>query len=406
MIAKSILQLKIDETPEQFAKSLSAEGDVFWWDKGNFWVVTSYELAKLALLNQKISCDRSSFFISRMPDLDLKLLPDFFRVVGKMMVMSDGKNHTRRRQVATHGMSSTVLEAFKPKIERTIQMLLDQAEAKETFDFASEIARQIPSSVLADLYGIREEDREKFYLWSDTMTQFFGGSSSYQNEDGIRVNEAAKNLSEFFEALIADRRSQPQDDFVSKMLDRQDGLGLSDDEVVSQAIMMLVAGQVTTSDQICNNLFGLLSDVGARTQVKSDPSIMPQALEELTRLDPAVTFIFRVVATDTLIGSQEVKGGDVVFISNHAVNRDAREFDNPHAFDPMVVRSAHLGYGYGPHYCLGASLARIEMDVLFRKMFARFPKLSLDPERAAVRKHHSLSFSGFESLPLRINHHG
>ncbi|MCX6125097.1 MAG: cytochrome P450, partial [Proteobacteria bacterium] len=98
MITKSILQLKIDETPEQFAKSLSAEGDVFWWEKGKFWVVTSYELAKLALLNQKISCDRSSFFISRMPDLDLRLLPDFFRVVGKMMVMSDGKDHARRRQ--------------------------------------------------------------------------------------------------------------------------------------------------------------------------------------------------------------------------------------------------------------------------------------------------------------------
>ncbi|MCX6125979.1 MAG: cytochrome P450, partial [Proteobacteria bacterium] len=278
--------------------------------------------------------------------------------------------------------------------------------AKGSFDFASEVACQIPSSVLADLYGIREEDRENFYLWSDTMTQFFGGSSSYQNEDGIRVNEAAKNLREFFEALIADRRSQPQDDFVSKMLERQDGLGLSDDEVVSQAIMMLVAGQVTTSDQICNNMFGLLSDDRARAIVQSNLNIMQQALEELTRLDPAVTFIFRVVGADTLIGSQEVKAGDVVFISNHAANRDSREFYSPDAFDPMVVRSAHLGYGYGPHYCLGASLARIEMELLFRKMFTRFPQLSLDPKKVAVRKHHSLSFSGFESLPLRINHHG
>lgn len=405
MITRSLLQLKIDESPGVFARTLAEEGDVFWWAKGNFWVVTSYDLAKIALFNPLISCDRSSFFISRMPELDLSLVSDFFNVVGKMMVMSDGKSHALRRQVASHGISAPVLDSFRPKVERTVTKLLQAVEAAKSFDFVARVARQIPSTVLADLYSIKDEDRENFYLWSDEMTQFFGGSSSYTNNDGIRVNAAARNLKLFFERLIAQRRVEPQDDFVTKMIHKQAQLGLTDDEVVSQAIMMLVAGQVTTTDQICNNLYQLLTIPGAFSCLQAQPHLLAPALEEFTRLDPAVTFIFRVAREDTQIGQQAIRAGDVIFISTHAVNRDSRVFEEPNTFNPRLTRQPHLGFGYGAHYCLGAALARLEMETLFRQILEKFPGLNFELAFPPARKHHSLSFSGFESLTLRTVTH-
>lgn len=408
MTSYTLMQLKQTTTPGQFAETIREMGEVYWWQPGKFWVVTSYHLAKEVLTNDVFSCDRSPFFISRMPEMNLALIEDFFKVVGKMMVMSDAPQHTDRRRICYHGFGNQTLTQLTPFIEQTIEICLQRVAEQSTFDFVSSIAEIIPSSTLAEFFAIPAEERQAFYDWSNNMTQFFGGSTSYLDADGIKVNQSAASLYHYFAGLIAKRRAllQPETDvapdFLSSLLLHQQAFALSDDEIISQAVMMLVAGQVSTTDQLCNNLYTLLSVPGLWQKLAEDPSRLDEYLEECNRLDPAVTFIFRVSRQDAFIGQQFIPAGSVIFISTHAVNRDPAVFQNPDAVAIGQSRTPHISYGYGSHFCLGAKLARLEMRLIFEALLRQFPDLSMDICQAPVRKHHSLSFSGFEHLSVKV----
>jgi cytochrome P450 len=400
MSTYTLMQLKKTSTPEQFSHHLREIGELFWWDPGQFWVITSYQLAKQVLMSEDFSCDRSPFFVSRMPEMNLSLITDFFKVVSQMMVMSDTPQHTERRRICYHGFSTQCLEQLKPLIEQTIIKCLREFQENQTFDFVSQLAQNIPSVTLAELFAIPDSERLDFYHWSNNMTQFFGGSTSYLDEDGIKVNHSAKQLYQYFSDLMVQRRRQPGQDFLSVLLEHQAHFDLSDDEIISQAIMMLVAGQVTTTDQLCNNLFILLSQAGLWQQVRNNLNALDTYIEECNRLDPAVTFIFRVTKNESMLGEQRIEKGKVIFISTHAINRDPNYFSHPDKISLGEKKAQHFSYGYGSHFCLGAKLARIEMHSIFKALAQKHPNLSLDPNKPAQRKHHSLSFSGFESMYL------
>ncbi len=397
----SLLEKKKELEPHEFALFLKSLGPFFWWEKGKFWVVTDYKLAETVLKSSDYSCDRSSFFISRMPNLDLPLIKDFFGVISKMMVMSDAPSHTSRRKIASLGLTDERMDYFRPFIDRTVSQLIQQTLPKGEIEFVEDIAKPLPSMILADLFAIPEKERNQFYQWSNNMTQFFGGASQYRNEDGIEVNDSTCGIRDYFASLIKKRRENPQKDFLSGLLQRQNDFALSDEEIISQAIMMLVAGQVTTSDQLCNNLFTLLSSPSSMRKLQNEPHLLPLALEELNRWDPAVTFLFRVVKEPTVLSHTSLAAGDVIFISAHAANRDASIFESPDILDITRRKNPHLAYGLGSHVCLGAKLARIQMTSCFSQLLSRFPKLRIASKETSLRKHHSLAFSGFETLLLK-----
>ncbi|VEG92036.1 cytochrome P450 [Legionella spiritensis] len=396
----TLMQLKQDSTPEEFARQLREMGELFWWEPGKFWVITSYDMAKSVLTSEDYTCDRTPFFISRMPEMDLSLIGDFFKVVSKMMVMSDAPAHTHRRRICYHGFSNGTLEQLKPLIERTIDRQLDEFARGKPMEFVQQLAQTIPSTTLAELFAIPDSERLDFYNWSNNMTQFFGGSTSYFNEDGIKVNHSARQLYDYFSDLILQRRQKPAQDFLSILLHHQNHFGLTDEEIISQAIMMLVAGQVTTTDQLCNNLYTMLTMPGLWSEMGQNPAQLDSYIEECNRLDPAVTFIFRVTKNDTMLGNQFIEKGKVIFISAHAVNRDPAFFTSPDKVTLQNKTTPHFSYGYGSHFCLGAKLARIEMRSVFKALLQRFPLLRMAQDLPAIRKHHSLSFSGFEQLHL------
>lgn len=389
------------EFPNLFTNYLLSHGETYFWEKGNFHVVTKAAHAKEILTSSAYSADRGSFFISRMPNLDLRLIGDFFSVVKKMMVMSDDADHLKKRKLAGLGFEDHILDKFTEKMHLTIKTLLSGLKERQSFDFSEEVAKKLPSTVLADLFSIPENDRPQFLKWSMTMTGFFGGASEYRNEDGIEVNQAALNLKNYFSQLIEQRRQSFGEDYVSILVRMQKVIGLSDEDLISQLIMMLVAGMATTTDQINNIMFLLAERIDLQKDLKDNPSLIPQAIEEMKRFDPAVTFIFRVAREKTMIGNQPIEVGDVIFISTHAINRDLPANESP--FEINIHRKAqHFAYGHGPHYCIGAKLGRMEMQCLFQEILSSLPLFELDSEKEAVRDHYSLSFSGFKALPLRF----
>ncbi|VVC77154.1 Biotin biosynthesis cytochrome P450 [Aquicella siphonis] len=396
----TLLDIKMQHTPEQFGHYLRQMGDVFWWEKDKFWVVTSHEYAKSILISNDYTCDRSPFFISQMPNIGPDVIMDFFSVISKMMVMSDAPQHTVRRRICYDGFTNRTLHELEPLVQKTIEKQIRICIEKGRMDVVEDLAKVVPSTILADFFHIPEDERNLFYEWSNNMTQFFGGSSQYRNEDGVKVNESAKNLRNYFIDLIIQRRREPKNDFLSILLANQKAFQLSDDEIISQAIMMLVAGQVTTTDQFCNNIYTIMITPGGLESLQSDHIQLDLAINELNRLDPAVSFIFRVAKIDTLIGTQRIKAGDVIFISTHAANRDHRAFDNPDLCLLSRKNNKHISYGFGSHYCIGAKLAQLEMINCLRCMIRTFTNLRFADDDKPVRKHHSLAFSGFEKLPL------
>lgn len=399
----SFLDFKRTSNPktfhDDFTHYVKSFGDVYFWEKGGFHVVTNAAAARDVLTSPDFSADRGAFFISRMPNMDLRLIQDFFGVVKKMMVMSDDEDHNKRRRIAAQGFEDHILERFTVTVQQTVKALVTEVKDMKDIEFVEKVAKKLPSTVLADLFSIPEGDREEFFKSANIMTGFFGGASQYRNEDGIEVNSAALALKSYFEKLIVERKKNPGQDYVSILLRAQPMSGLSDEELISQLIMMLVAGQVTTTDQINNIMFFLATKPELQRGLRNKPELIANALEELKRIDPAVTFIFRVARAETKILNHAVKPGDVIFISTHCINRDLPENERPHEIIPER-KAQHFAYGHGPHYCLGAKLGRIEIRLLFEEILRSLPEFRLDPERPLTRDHYSLSFSGWEQLPL------
>jgi cytochrome P450 len=401
---KSFLEFKRDSNtrnfPEDFADYIRTKGEVFYWPTGGFHVVTRAELAKEILTSDNFSADRSQFFISRMPNVNLANLNGFFSVVSKMMVMSDGKQHTSRRRAAGVGINEDLIRSIEPKLRQSIIEMLNPLQENGKIEWVANVARILPQIALSHLFGIPKSDQAFFNKCAVTMTAFFGGAVEYTNAVAIEVNQAALELQKYFRNLISERRQDPMDDFFSHILKRQSDFNVDDEELIAQAVMMLVAGQVTTTDQICNNLFLMLSEPGLYTSLSAQPHLLPTATEEFKRFDPAVTFLFRVAKADTQVGHQPVKKGETVFISNHCINRDPKMFEKPNVLNIHRENNKHFAYGHGAHYCLGARLGRVQMHLLFENLVENFPSLSLDPRNPAIRDHYSLSFSGFKTIDL------
>ncbi|MEK2646747.1 cytochrome P450 [Bdellovibrio sp. BCCA] len=390
---------KIQSTPTEFANYLNGKGPIFWSEPEQFWVITDHALAQEALKSSQLSADRGPYFMSKMSGCPFSKVANFFGVVSKMMVNSDAPEHTRRRKLASAGISDHVIEHFAPQVKKVVAGLLEKQTSGTSVEFVSDVALPLPNIILADLFSIPAEKRPDFYRWANHMTQFFGGGSENLMMDAENADRGAHELRDYFTELIHSRRHNSANDFISHLLRNQGNL--DDSEVISQAAIMLVAGTVTTTDQICNNLYSLIQSNVWPLLVK-DRSLLENAIEEATRLDPAVNFIFRIVKEDMTLGGKQIDAGQLIFVSTHATNRAAEVFPDANSFNLERERNPHLSYGSGIHYCLGARLGRIQMKELFGQMLERYPQLTLDSTKPSQRKHQSLAFSGFETLHLQL----
>jgi len=254
--------------------------------------------------------------------------------------------------------------------------------------------------MLAKMFAIPEQDREEFFKHAKFMTLFFGGGTDYTNDTGARVNHSAKTLLNYFVALFSQGRHESASPFVDILIQFQEKYDLSFEELAAQAIMMFVAGQVTTSDQICNNAYQLMQpDVWH--QIKQSPELLPAYVREATGLDPAVTFLFRVAHEDIGFNDKLIKKDDATFSANHQVNRCASVFQNPNMLDPKRPQETSFSYGFGSHYTLGEKISTRQIEAVMAYFLNQDKSLEMRTDDAE-RLHYSAAFSRFERLPIRF----
>ncbi|HLW71671.1 MAG TPA: cytochrome P450 [Candidatus Binataceae bacterium] len=291
------------------------------------------------------------------------------------LLFADPPTHTRLRKLVSRAFTPRRISDLEPKIREFTAHLLEHAAAKGEFELMADLAVPLPVMVIAEMLGVPPADYEKFKTWSDAIID------SDNTLPGTPlppvVAEAFAALRHFFIGEIAKRRQRPGPDLVSALVAaRDESDALSEEELIAFVILLLLAGNETTTNLIGNGMLALMRHPEQIERLRVDPSLTPRAIEEMLRYDPPAQSVVRITKEDVVINGVEIKADSAVFVVVAAANRDPAHFANPETFDITRHPNDHLAFGDGIHFCLGAALARLEGTIAFTAMLARFPHLS------------------------------
>jgi unspecific monooxygenase len=304
-------------------------------------------------------------------------------------------DHTRLRALVNRAFVSRQVESLRPRITALAHRLIDGFEGQGEADLLESFATPIPVAIIAALIGVPETRCPDLLDWSHRMVAMYQFGRDRAVEDAAEA--AARDFSGFLRELIAERRARPADDLLSRMIAAEsDGARLSPDEMVSTAILLLNAGHEATVHAIGNGVNAMLG-AGLDGRSATADAALPGLVEEILRHDAPLHMFTRHAAEEVAVGPARLKAGEVIGLLLGAANRDPARFDEPDRFQPGRAASAHLSFGAGIHFCLGAPLARLELEAALPVLFARLPRLRL---AARPRYRDSYHFHGLESLPV------
>lgn len=392
---------KLLADPHPTLRQMRKESPVYWSEAIQAWVLTRYEDVIAAFRDARLSNQRMDLIVRfQLRNSDTSLAKDFERVGLQQMLFKDGAEHHRLRVLGNRGFTPSMLARTRPMIQRVVDGLLDKVQGAGRMDVAADFTQPLPAMVIAEMFGIPARDRDLFQDASDAAAKFFGGTLGDPGQDARAANDAIIRLESYFLDLLKERRQTPGEDLMSLLLAGQAEGKLTAEEVCSQCILFLVAGHVTTIDQMANAIAAFLKHPDQLQRLRTEPSLISSAVEEILRFAPAVPFIHRIATVDLEISGQTIRNGQVVYLGLAAANRDPAVFADPDRFDIGRTDNRHLAFAAGQHVCLGAGLARMELEIGLTTLFRRLPNLRLDHDAIPRRRCESLVFSGFYSLPV------
>jgi cytochrome P450 len=356
------------------------------------WLVTRYAEARALLADPRLSKDSA-----RM----LELFPPgtagaHLSSLSAHMLNADPPDHTRLRKLVNKAFTARAVSRLRPQIEQITERLLDDIAAAGTVDLVESFAFPLPITVICELLGVPEADRDKFRDW----TKPFVAAASAEE-----LNTAHEELDAYLTGLAAAKRAEPTEDLLSDLVHvSEEGDRLSSAEVVSMAFLLLVAGHETTVNLIANSVLALLTAPDQLAALRADPSLLPGAVEEFLRFEGPINIATTRFTTEPIqVGEVEIPANEFVMVSLLSANRDGDRFGEPDRLDITRPTGGHLAFGHGIHYCLGAPLARLEAQIALGRLLDRFPALRLDGEPAALRWRISTLIRGPRTLPVRVS---
>jgi len=361
------------------------------------WLVTRYDDVRAVLINPTVSKD----MLNAVPLLvrhSTAEQPQSFEAelaLAGHMLNTDPPHHTRLRALVNRAFTTRRVEHLRSRVGQAADELLEAMAAHDEVDLLSAYAFPLPTTVICELLGVPDRDKDEFRDVAITMT------SAAQHE---QMAAAAMGMADYLGRLVESKREHPADDLLSALVHPGDDADrLSEPELRSMAFLLLVAGHETTVNLIGNGVAMLLCNPEQLAALRADPSLMPAAIEELLRHDgPLNIATYRYTTQPLQLGDVRVPAGEFVMVSLASANRDGTRFDDADRVDITRDPVGHLAFGYGIHYCVGAPLARMEGEVAIGKLLDRFPDLALAREPGQLRWRPSTLMRGLETLPVRL----
>jgi pimeloyl-[acyl-carrier protein] synthase len=313
------------------------------------------------------------------------------------MLFRDPPDHTRLRALVNKAFTARVVEGMRHRAQTVVDGLLDKALARGSMDVVDDLAYPLPITVICEMLGVPEADHSRFREWSADVVLSLDPMMSVDLL--ARANRATEALAEYFSGLVAERRARPGQDLLTALIAAENqGRSLTEDELLSMCILLLVAGHETTVNLISNGLLALLRNPGQLERLRAQPTLIRSAVEELLRYDSPVQLTGRIPLVDMEIGGKLIgKGQEVVAITG-AANRDPAQFPDPDRLDLSRADNRHLAFGAGIHFCLGAPLARVEGQIAIGALIQRAPKIELAAEELEWRE--TVTLRGLQRLPV------
>lgn len=357
-----------------------------------------FALCEAMLLDKRLG--RALDVVSRRRYGEAAMENPFFRTMGKMFITLNPPQHTRMRALFNHAFKATQVDTMRQVIQATVDRLIDALPADGQFDLMNDFARPLPLNIICQLLGVPVDDGHQLASAIATLAAALDlGPLDAEALD--RVNQAVLQLTEYFQAVIDERRRMPPaDDLISALLAARDGdARLSDEEIVANVVLLYFAGHETTSNMIGNALLALHRHRDQLDVLKADLSLVPRAIAECMRYDTSVQLIARTALEDADILGCHIPKGTSAFMLLGGANRDPARFLRPATLNILRADSGRpLGFGNGIHFCLGTRLAQTEMEIALRTLLERMPDLVLENvDQPRWRQRGNLR--GLEALP-------
>jgi len=426
--ALSLSNLQREEirvNPYPFYEKLRTQDPVHWDEELGFWILTRYADVDSLYTDERFSRAQGLLRgFDRLSIEEQKIARPVYHSFSKTMFYADPPYHTHLRGLMNNAFTPRRVEQLRPYIQQIVDELLDTAQAKGETDFIHDFAYPLPVMVIAELLGLPVEDRARFKKWSDDLFAILGTvrRSTHLME---RASQSLKEMTEYVTILSREKRENPRDDLLSVLLsvaddedevsyshhahasphstgelvhDREDIAALTREELVANINILLSTGHETTTHLIGNGLLALLKHPDQLQKLKSKPVLLSSSIEEILRYDNPVQITYRSAVEDAQINGKSIRKGDLVNTIIGSANRDSLRFTNPDRFDITRNEGRHLSFGLGIHFCIGASLVRLEAEIAFETILRRFPNLKLATENLDWQEHPI--FRGLKSLPV------
>ena len=399
MTAVTSLQVTSPEVvadPYPHFAAARARAPVQWHDGLGMWLTFTHASANHVLRTRTLG----RVWVPRWPDVPM---PAFRLIHVNSLLENEPPVHTRLRRLVAGAFARGHVERLRPRVaelaERLADRVADAGSDGGVVDLIAEYAEPLPVEVIAELLGVPPADRHLLRPWSNAIVKMY----EYQVSDAQRdaAERASAEFVEYLRRLVAERRRDPGDDLISSLIAGvdSDGARLTEDELITTGTLLLNAGHEATVNVVGNGVSALLTHPEQLADVRSDQEAIPSAVEELIRYDSPLQLFERTALADTVVGDVVVETGQKIAALLGAANRDPAVFAEPDRFDVRRDPNPHLGFGAGIHFCVGAPLARVELQASLRTLLARFPRLAL---HAAPPRRPEFVIRGVRSLPVTI----
>src|SRR5205807_712107 len=384
--------------PFPFYAQLRAEAPVFpvkLPTKQRAWLITRYSDVQDVLKDARFAKNPRN----AMSPEQLKKrpwIPSMFKPLEQNMLDLDSPDHTRLRALVHKAFTPRLIEQMRDQIQALTNELLERAALGGGMDVIADFALPLPLTMIGRILGVPAQDNQKFHRWSKTLI------SAGTNRNLLVLIPSIMSFMGYLKKLIKERHAHPKDDLVTALVQAKDGSDqLSEDEILAMIVLLLVAGHETTVNLIGSGTLALLEHPDQLAKLRSEPSLIKTAIEELVRfVCPVEMATERYAREDITIAETTIPRGELVMAVIGSANRDANYFDNPDVLDITRKNNKHLAFGHGAHYCLGASLARLEGQIAISTLVQRMPNLRLSIAPDQIRWRGTFVLHGLESLPV------